>query len=217
MVRAKKVLLLIFIISFILIILSLQITVLCIYSAHIPRTTYTNYSDLQNVLGNKIVYISEEFCDENNLSPKSIYSGIILGKPVGEIVGEVEINYNAKVGMDESDYKNIADNLGSCIYSFCSKEDDGKIPVEIKVFITLGKSKNAEYSLEYGGYEYSKSQMSINVISYNVLAYPNKRSKCNMNLEISIKQEVQDIYTQEQKNVRMEKLFKSAVENIVLY
>lgn len=218
MTKTKKTLLAVFIGLFLVIMLIVQILLTLLYGGeYLPITMYTNYSDLQDVLGNKIVYISEEFCDENNLLPKGIYSGIFMGEPTGEIVGEVAIHYNKKLEMDGNDYKTVADNLGSCTYSFCSKEDDGKIPVEINVFVIPGKPKNAEYDLEYGGYKYSKTQSSVNVISYRVLAYPTKRSKCNLDLEISIGQEGRDIYTQEQKSERMEELFKSAVDNIVLY
>ncbi|MDE6614119.1 MAG: hypothetical protein K2K24_01280 [Clostridia bacterium] len=217
MSRAKKAVLITFIVLFLIVALIWGIILWCFSSGYDPGYKWVYYDELSTIMGDNIVYISNKFCENNQLSVVGIPSGFFMGKPDGDIIGEVEISYNSKQMKNSTDYSTLVQNLKSINYSFCSKEDTDNIPVEIDVSVYTGKNKKINYEYEYGGYEYAKYEKSINKIDYNLKATPKKRTTCRLSLRISIKEDVAVNYTEEQKSARIEQIFKSLVDNIVLY
>lgn len=186
-------------------------------SGYSPGNMCIYYKELSTVMNDNIVYISNEFCQENQLSIVGIQRGMYMGEPYDEIIGEVEISYNRKSMKNSADYYTLAQNLESISYSFSSKEDSDLIPVDIRVFVFTKKNKDVNYEYEYGGYQYTKEDLSVNEKRYEIKTTPKKRAICRLYWSISISKDVADNYTEEEKNARIEQIFKSAVDNIVYY
>ena len=217
MSKTKKAILITILTIVMLTVLIFEIILLCLGNATLPRREIIYYDELQALLKDNIVYISDKFIQENNLDIVAIYSGWYNGEPVGDIIGEVSIGYNGIPQMDWSDHALVAKNLGGVSYSFRSKQEDDKIPIEMEVNIFIRNSKDAEYAYEYGAFKYAILNSSVNNKEYSIKAKPRKRGRCQLKLNIAIKEDVADKYSEEEKNARIEQIFKSAIDNIVLY
>ena len=185
--------------------------------ATVPREMYIYYNEMQTVMQDNIVYISEEFCENNQLSVVGIRQGLVMGEPFGEIIGEAQICYNDNPAKKDFGYSDIAKNLRYLSYSFSSKEDSNLIPVEISVNVYTKEKKDINYEYEYEGFEYSKNEISVSEIAYTIKAIPKEKAICRLNMRISIKKDVENQYTEEQKKERIEQVFKSAVDHIELF
>lgn len=215
--KSKKSVFIILVVLFLVVALIFGIILWCLSSGYNPGDECIYYDELSTVMKDNIVYLSNEFCEENQLFVLGIQRGIVKGKPDGEIIGEVWISYNRKHVKNCEDYSAIAKNSESIRYSFSSKEDSKMIPADIQVYVYTKENKDINYEFEYGGYKYAKYESTDNKKCYTIMTSPRKRATCRLALAISIKEDVADNYTEEQKNARIEQIFQSAVDNIVLY
>ena len=210
MSKAKKAILITFIVLLVLAVLILGIIWCILIRAEDPTETNITYDMLSTVMEDDIVYLSDEFLTVNNLERR------ILRKEIGK--EEVWIYYDRNKLGYLSDISSRVENLSGCLYILNSKANSEEIPVNIDVGFSTSKDKSKyhKYKQEYNGYKYCTSNVG-DEYTYFVKTTPRKGATCTMTLTIRIKPDVASKYTEEQKNARIEQIFKSAVDNIVYY
>ena len=156
------------------------------------------YSDLGSVMSDNIVYLSDDFFEINNLEI--------------DISGEYGIN-GVEVFYNVSKRKK---SLSHCVFLIQSKEDSNEIPIEIVAHFSTKKDgvKEHKYEQEYNGYKYCIETRIGKYPMYYVKTIPKKGAVCTMSLTLYVKEDVADKYSEEEKNARIEQIFKSAIDNI---
>ena len=210
MSKAKKAVLITFIVLLLLAVLILGIIWGILNSGYNPGDAFISFDNLSMVMEDDIVYLSDDFLMVNNLERVGF-----LGN--ADYADKVMISYNSiKVNPD---FSARVENLDVCSYYLSSKEDSEGIPITIDVGFSTSKDKNKnhKYKQEYNGYKYCTDIVLGDKLIYYVKTSPRKGATCIVSLLIEVKKDVADNYTEEQKNARIEQIFKSAVDNIVRY
>ncbi|MBD5086526.1 MAG: hypothetical protein HDT32_04110 [Clostridiales bacterium] len=210
MSRAKKAVLITFIVLLVLAVLILCIIWGILNSGYRPVQRQIPLDKLSTVMEDDIVYLSDDFLTVNNLQRAGF-----LWKD--DDVNNVMIEYNGyKVNPNLSLPMRVK-NIDSCVYFLSSKDDGEEIPMNISVHFYTSKDKNIKYDKEYNGYKYCVSVYNKKY-DYIIKTTPRKGATCIVILTMAIKEDVAgSSYTEEMKIARMEQIFKSAVENIVYY
>lgn len=207
MTKAKKAILITFIVLLALAVLILGIIWGILNSGYLTVQRFISLDKLSTVMGDDIVYLSDDFLTVNNLERVGF-----LGN--ADYADSVMISYNGfKVNPDLSAR---VENIDECSYYLSSKADSEGIPVNIDVYFSTKKDKK-KYDQEYKGYKYCTGTVLDDDTVYYIKTTPRKRATCIMILRITVKEDVADNYTEEQKKERIEQIFKSAVDNIQTY
>ena len=210
MSRAKKAVLITFIVLLVLAVLILGIIWGILNSGYYPEHTPIPLDKLSTVMEDDIVFLSDEFLTSNNLERVGFLGNADYADYVWMHYNRYKVDYNPN-------FSARVENIDSCSYYLSSKEDSDGIPVTVEVYFSTKKDKNHKYKQEYNGYKYCTDIESDGKLVYYIKTTPRKRATCIVSLRIEIKKEVASKYTEEQKNARIEQIFKSAVDNIVYY
>lgn len=178
----------------------------CLISGYDPGEQNIAYDSLQVVMGDDVVYLSDDFISDYDFEKQSY-------PREGE---EVWLLYNKRKVVIDADFSQRVENVESYYYKLKSK-DSAQISAAVSVHASVKKYKDYKYDRSYGGYAYAAEEDFANrAATYIIKTTPKKRATCILTVEISLDRD-DTALTQEKTQERIEQIFKSAVENIVTY
>ena len=190
--------------------------------------TIIKYNNLQTTTTDSMLYLSEDFIDDNNLEIAPIYSS----KPNSAIdfndkyLGDVVLEYNTHKISTGFNQNVIKTDLYR--YELISSSDNGDIPIRVNVVGAVGTNKKHKYDKEVGnGDKYAVLDTELTKYftgigkSYEIKGQVGKVGliKKYSRLKITVTVDAQNVndYTQEQIEERVDAVLASALKYVQRY
>lgn len=190
--------------------------------------TIIKYNNLQTTTTDSMLYLSEDFIDDNNLEIAPIYSS----KPYSAIdfndkyLGDVVLEYNTHKISTGFNQNVIKTDLYR--YELISSSDNGNIPIRVNVVGAVGTNKKHKYDKEVGnGDKYAVLDTELTKYftgigkSYEIKGQVGKVGliKKYSRLKITVTVDAQNVnnYTQEQIEERVDAVLASALKYVQRY
>ena len=224
MTRTKKTFKVIGIILLALVILAGIITGIifwCLGKSYVPGSMYINYSNLRRVMQDDVVYLSDEFLLENDLTilqlGESSDENVVLG--FNNLNGKVKTDFTQRVeGIDEYTYwlksnDNTDMPISVCVNGIAGKNDNIKTKCKQKTVAGYN------YGMEYNGEVYYRENALSKGFVVRTIGKKSLINKKNCMLYIYVSVNLEDAknYTDDEIIVRIDKVINSALNNIERY
>lgn len=188
------------------------------------------YENLRAVMQDDVIYISDDFLNENNLQLRSIYSG-----KYGPRLGNVRLDYSDKKLVDSNtDFTGRVENMDSYTYELLvdNEYDDNDIPASIPLTVEVKGSVGKRDDLTFdktanGGYEYTILNMQETeenlskkcVVKFEEKISVFKKKYCSLEVSVSLSKNLSSLYGYSQEEIEKEfdKIISSAINNLTKY
>ena len=215
---------------------SLVYVFFCVDFVDGKRDMVISYKALKTVMENDVLYLSDDFIEDNNLKIDPLYSRLYPKEngqnPKRFYVGDVVLEYDCnktKIGMNNSsvDFGKRVEKIDLYRYELIS-DDASSIPVRVSVVGAVGTTKKVKYDKEVGnGDKYAALDKELTTYfkgigkSYEVKGQVGKSGliKKYSRLKITVIVDAQNVnkYTKEQVEERVDELLNSALKYIARY
>lgn len=196
-----------------------------------PGHSAIEYENLQAVMEDDVIYISDKFLSDNNMELRSLKEW-----QYGPTLGNVRLDYKDKKMIDENtDLTGRIENITSYTYDtyvINEYDEDGKplyMPISVNVKGIAGKKK---YNLEFDkvtsdGYKYSVDELQESngkmsktcIVSHEKKISLTKTKHYWLEISVSISQSEAELYGYSKQDVESEfdRVIASALANITEY
>ena len=193
-----------------------------------PDVCSISYEYLKTVMADDVVYLSDEFMEENNLAIKEHIPDDPNLLPIYGVDGPVTLFMNKRKVRGVNDYTKRVENIDNYSYSMISKDN---MPITVSVRGVAGKDDNIrtkcdkktadgyKYGMSYGG-ELINTASSIYkevVVRTNANKSLINKKKCILSVSVSIAKTDAQNYTEEEIISKFDEILNSALSHIERY
>lgn len=169
-------------------VIAFTIGIACAYcgkSAYVAGARAIEYANLQTVMQDDVVYLSEGFFKDNGYELQDVYSGTEFnGKQplAGESkrLGNVKLNFDLNKVCASQTFDKRIENIESYEYALI---DTSNSSINIRVQCIVGKDKKSKYDKKYGDYEYLVKITEKSAV-YEIQVNNSRKNTCRLRLSV---------------------------------